>query len=219
MELFLLVLLGGLVALDSTSFGQFMLSRPIVAGALAGAVLGDPVTGLLVGAFLDLFILPVLPVGGARFHEGGPSAVVASAVAVSGGGPGAWVLGLVAGLLWSVLGGMSVRGLRRWNGRLAPDPNDRSLTEARIVRRHLLAMGADFTRGIGLTAIGFAVWLPWAVHAAAAWPLGAMETVALAALASAVPLGMLLSILGPSSRRLGYLVLGILLGLLPTLFP
>lgn len=36
MELALIALLGGGLALDATSVGQFMLSRPLVAGALTG---------------------------------------------------------------------------------------------------------------------------------------------------------------------------------------
>ncbi|MED5200176.1 MAG: hypothetical protein VYB51_10255 [Gemmatimonadota bacterium] len=41
-----LAILGGLLALDATSVGQFMISRPLVAGTLAGWWLGDPGVGL-----------------------------------------------------------------------------------------------------------------------------------------------------------------------------
>jgi mannose PTS system EIIC component len=62
-----IMLLGGFVALDATSFPQVMISRPLVAGALTGFVLGDPVAGALVGGLLEVFHLSVLPIGAARY--------------------------------------------------------------------------------------------------------------------------------------------------------
>ena len=44
-----LALLGSWAALDGTSIGQIMVSRPIVSATLAGWLVGDPATGLLVG--------------------------------------------------------------------------------------------------------------------------------------------------------------------------
>ena len=44
MDLVWLSLLGGWVATDSTSFAQFMVSRPLVAASLAGWIVGDPVS-------------------------------------------------------------------------------------------------------------------------------------------------------------------------------
>jgi mannose/fructose/N-acetylgalactosamine-specific phosphotransferase system component IIC len=52
-----LTLLGAVVALDATSFGQLMLSRPLVAGTLAGALVGLPLEGALVGAMLEALSL------------------------------------------------------------------------------------------------------------------------------------------------------------------
>ena len=51
--------------LDRTACGQFMISRPIVAAPLTGWLLGDPLTGLQVGALLELMWLGRLPVGAA----------------------------------------------------------------------------------------------------------------------------------------------------------
>ena len=56
-DLLPLVLLGGVLALDATSVGQFMFSRPLVAGALAGWVVGDAALGLSVGVVLELYLL------------------------------------------------------------------------------------------------------------------------------------------------------------------
>src|SRR5690606_39516372 len=75
-----LLLLGGWMAVDGTSVGQFMVSRPLVAASLAGWIVGDPAAGLTVGVILELFHLAVLPVGAARYPEGGPAAVVAGSL-------------------------------------------------------------------------------------------------------------------------------------------
>jgi len=69
-ELLPLTLLGGLLALDGTSLGQFMISRPLVAGVLTGWMVGDPVLGLLIGGILEVYFISIFPVGGA---ERGPS--------------------------------------------------------------------------------------------------------------------------------------------------
>src|SRR6187549_2171976 len=118
-ELLVLSLLGGLLALDGTSVGQFMFSRPMVAGTLAGGLIGAPMEGFLVGALLEIYLLVSFPVGGSRFPEGGPAAVVAAAATDA---PGGLALGVGMGLLWGQVGGLSVTALRMANARLAPDP-------------------------------------------------------------------------------------------------
>jgi mannose/fructose/N-acetylgalactosamine-specific phosphotransferase system component IIC len=55
--------LGGLLALDHALVGQFMLSQPLVVGAIFGAVVGDLPTGLFVGALVQLIWLGVISVG------------------------------------------------------------------------------------------------------------------------------------------------------------
>lgn len=49
--------------IDRTAAFQMMLSRPIVAGPLAGLVLGQPLVGLQVGLLVELLWLGRLPVG------------------------------------------------------------------------------------------------------------------------------------------------------------
>ena len=72
--------LGGLLALDATSVGQLMVSRPFVAAALGGALVGHPAQGMAVGVVLEALHLAVLPVGASRYPEGGPAGVAAGAV-------------------------------------------------------------------------------------------------------------------------------------------
>jgi len=59
----LLLAWGTLVGLDLVSVPQIMIARPIVAGPIAGALLGDVRTGLEVGVLFELFQYDVLPMG------------------------------------------------------------------------------------------------------------------------------------------------------------
>ncbi len=54
---------GAFLALDHSLLGQFMISQPLVVGAIFGYMLGDIPTGLFVGALIQLIWLGVIPVG------------------------------------------------------------------------------------------------------------------------------------------------------------
>jgi PTS system mannose-specific IIC component len=112
-----LLLWGTLVALDLVSVPQAMISRPLVAGTVAGALAGDIEAGLRIGVLFELFALDVLPVGAVRYPDYGPATV--GAVALGVGTP--WQLGLGIsvglGLLLALLGGWSLQVVRRWNAR------------------------------------------------------------------------------------------------------
>jgi PTS system mannose-specific IIC component len=53
---------GGILCLDRVVL-QAMISRPIVAAPVIGLILGEPYTGLIVGAFIELFWIDRLPIG------------------------------------------------------------------------------------------------------------------------------------------------------------
>ena len=53
----------GVLNLDVTAFGQFMVSRPIVVGPLVGWVMGQPGLGLEIGAIIELIWIGDVPVG------------------------------------------------------------------------------------------------------------------------------------------------------------
>ncbi|MEX2178650.1 MAG: PTS sugar transporter subunit IIC, partial [Gemmatimonadaceae bacterium] len=78
-----LTLLGALLGLDTVSFPQAMLSRPIVAATLGGALMGAPMGGLIIGATLELIALETLPFGASRYPEWGSAAVVGGALFAS----------------------------------------------------------------------------------------------------------------------------------------
>jgi PTS system mannose-specific IIC component len=159
----LLIVWGTLVALDLVSVPQAMLSRPLVAGAVAGWIAGDVEAGLRVGVVLELFALDVLPIGAVRYPDYGPATVVG--VALAAGAPWELELGLSVGLglILASLGGWSLQLVRRSN--------------ARAIQRHAAALAAgesnairwlqyaglarDGARGALLTALGLAT--AWAL--------------------------------------------------------
>jgi PTS system mannose-specific IIC component len=83
-ELLPLSLLGGILGLDVVCFPQMMISRPLVGAAVAGAFVGDTITGLIVGVILELIALATLPFGASRYPEWGSAAVVGGAIAANG---------------------------------------------------------------------------------------------------------------------------------------
>jgi len=55
-------LLGGLICLDRVVI-QSMIARPVIAAPLMGFFLGDPYSGLMIGALVELFWIDRLPIG------------------------------------------------------------------------------------------------------------------------------------------------------------
>lgn len=194
LTLLLLSLLGGLLALDATSVGQFMLSRPLIAAGLAGMIAGNPEGGIVVGVLLEAIHLAVLPVGAARYPEAGPAAV-AAAGAYAGAVDGqqvALLASVVFMLAWGWVGGRSVEWLRRWNVRTAVPPEG-PVDAGTVERLHLRATGFDFVRGVGMTLLGLVIlgtlletlgWIPFREP----WTRPALALSAAAALASSLRL-------------------------------
>lgn len=205
--LLLLLLLGGVVTVDGTSLGQFMVSRPLVAASLAGWIAGAPEQGALLGLLLEAFHLTVLPVGAARYPEGGPAAVAAAGVyatAVPASAPGMWsiLLPVVAlALLWEWVAGLTVQGLRQLNVRLSPPPQAVSLRPERLERRHLLAVAVDFARGVLLAGAGIALFAAVLALPAGLLPGPGIARLALGA-ALAASLGAALRMFGRERARL-----------------
>ena len=154
-----LLLWGTLVGLDLVSVPQAMISRPLVAGTVAGWLVGDVEAGLRIGALFELFALDVLPVGAVRYPDYGPATV--AAVALGAGSPWELSLGLstAMGLVLAVIGGWSLQTVRRWNAR-AIQRRAAALAagESSAIRR--LQYGAllrDAARGLILTLLGLVI--------------------------------------------------------------
>ncbi len=77
---------GGLIGLDRTAVGQVMLSQPVVAAPFVGWVLGEPLTGLIIGGTLELIWVLDIPVGTFVPADSTIAAVAGTAIAVLGGG-------------------------------------------------------------------------------------------------------------------------------------
>ena len=217
MELLQIALLGGVLALDGTSMGQFMVSRPLVAGVLTGWVVGDPTAGLMVGALLEIYLLVNFPSGGARFPEGSTGTVVAVATAAAvPGTPGAVPLALAVGLAWGHVGGLTVYWQRRANGRFVPKPDDARL--GAVVGAHVTAMLVDFVRGVGVTFVGAASGQWAATRLAGSWPLGFADSAGILLAGAAISAGILLRDLGGFRKRKILFAAGIALGLVGARF-
>lgn len=151
-----LLVWGTLVGLDLVSVPQAMISRPLVAGTVAGWLVGDVEAGLRIGVLFELFALDVLPVGAARYPDYGPATV--AAVALGAGAPWELSLGLsvALGLVLAVLGGWSLQIVRRWNAR-AIQRRAAALAagESSAIRRlQYSALLRDAARGFTLTLLG-----------------------------------------------------------------
>lgn len=174
LDLIPLALLGGLLGLDVVSFPQAMISRPLVAATAAGALIGDPASGLLVGAALELVALDTLPFGASRYPEWGSAAVVGGALFAShsaGSPPGLMAMAMIGALATAWFGGWTMVKLRQRNAvwaaqrRGAIDAGERKA----VVGLQVLGMTADFFRGALLTALAYAVFAPLTIAVLRVW--------------------------------------------------
>lgn len=214
MEVVQISLLGGLLALDGTSVGQFMVSRPLVAGLLVGWLLGDPVGGVTVGAILELYLLVSFPTGGSRFPEGATATVVAVAATTVADTTGALPLAVAVGLVWGQLAGVSVSLMRQLNSQLVPEAGVRHPGSGGILTVHATAILIDFLRGAVVTCLGVLVGRGVVSFMHRPWGLSPAASVGLLLVGGAASLGILLRDLGGFRKRKVLFGVGIVLGVL-----
>lgn len=170
-----LALLGGLLGLDVVSFPQAMISRPLVASTLAGALAGDTESGLLLGAVLELIALETLPFGASRYPEWGSASVVGGAIFASHPShvTGALTLGMLAALATTWVGGWTMVKLRRLNATWAARRREALDAGARgaVVSLQLSGMTADLVRGTLLTGIAYIILSPIAAACIGSWTI------------------------------------------------
>lgn len=156
LPVFSLLVWGTVAGLDLVSVLQGLFNRPLVAGAVAGVIIGDPAAGLRIGAALELFALDVLPVGASRYPDYGAATV--AAVAQGAWQPWGAALGpaVLLGLILAHIGGWSIVAQRRvtaWALRRSAPALDRG--DPGVARRlHLVGLGTDLARSAGLAALG-----------------------------------------------------------------
>lgn len=217
--LFSLTALGAVLGLDAVSFPQAMLSRPIVAATLGGAVVGDAYSGLLAGAALEFVALETLPVGASRYPEWGSASVVGGALigAYGEGSPGALSMTLLAAIATGWIGGWTMVQLRGANAamarRLRPAINAGSANA--VVGLQFAGLLADFIRGGVLTLIALIAFDPLMNAALGVWGANARYSRAVSvAVAASVASGAVWKLFRGTAGARWYLVGGLALGLL-----
>src|SRR3989442_3732012 len=139
-----------------------MIARPLVAGTIAGAILGDIPTGLKLGVIFELLQYDILPVGAVRYPEYGPATVAAVATAHASAGVLGLGLGALVGLVTGLIGGITINVLRRVNSRIvhAAAAALESGDPSALVRVHVGGLLRDAARAAIVTATGlFLAWL------------------------------------------------------------
>jgi mannose/fructose/N-acetylgalactosamine-specific phosphotransferase system component IIC len=155
-ELVVVLIWGTVVGLDLVSVAQTMVARPLVAGTVAGLILGDPTAGATVGVILELFALDVMPFGAVKYPDYGVGTVAAAATAAHAPGVIGTGIAVCVGLGVAYLGEQSIRLVRNWNTsdvRRCRAKLDEGDVET-IARVHLRGLGRDTLRSFALTAMG-----------------------------------------------------------------
>jgi PTS system mannose-specific IIC component len=162
-------LVGGLIGLDRTAAGQFMISQPIVAAPLTGWFLGDATAGLIIGAMLELIWVLDMPVGSFVPANATVSAVTATAIAAltcPGGAPrsllGFSILLSVGTVPFTMMADTYVRS---WNSRLVDAAQAATGADAArsLSRAHLTGLCVFFLKSVVL----YVLLLPAGLAAAA----------------------------------------------------
>lgn len=212
-----LAVLGAVLGLDVVSFPQAMISRPIVAATLAGAMLGHPLRGLAMGAALEFFALESMPFGASRYPEWGSASVVGGSLfaLTPDSTPAAMALAVLAALVTAQVGGLSMVALRRWNAQWARRQQAgiaRGSGNA-VVGLQLAGMSADLLRGGMLTFLALAVFEPLRIAVLATFTFpGTLSRAVVVSIASSVGLAAIWKVTSTTSGARWWLAGGLLLG-------
>lgn len=210
------VLLGGIAGVDATSVGQFMVSRPFVAATVMGLVAGRPIEGAMLGAILELFALVILPVGAARYPESGTAAVAATGAYVATTpvmSPAVMLIAVLFALLWERVGGLTVVLGRRFNEEyVALAPLDAARPDRDLERRHLVAIGVDFTRAALVTVGGWLLGTLALQSIAQLWSMSSSVAPAILSIGLSCMVGAALPLFGGLHARKVALLIGVVCG-------
>jgi PTS system mannose-specific IIC component len=210
-------LLGAVLGLDMVSFPQAMLSRPLVSATIAGAFVGRPGAGLLMGAVLELIALETLPFGASRYAEWGTAGAVGGALFASAPAhaPGGLPVALFAALATAVFSSQSMVWLRTWNARDAERMRaaiDAGSASA-VSTVQLRGLVMDLVRGFTVTFIALLVLLPLSQELVVLWQEDAVHSRAVVtALAATVGAGAIWTLSHRAARAGWLFVLGLAAG-------
>ena len=210
----------GALGLDQIAVAQVLLSQPLVGGVILGWSAGDPVSGLLAGAFFQFLCLTDLPVGASIPPDTALAGLLGVASFIELGHPPGWgdqaLLGLLAAafLLVAILARVCDVRVRRAN-RVWVRITERLLQRGDFGLAQVAANGGMLFFFLRAFVVALVV-----LNAMAIWGGGGLEKAAAAAPAFAlfarcVPL-IGLAVLFVQRRRLGWpfsLAVGIAAGI------
>jgi mannose PTS system EIIC component len=147
LKMIIISVAGGILCLDRVVL-QAMISRPIVTAPVIGLILGDPYTGLIIGALIELFWIDRLPIGAYIPPNDTITAILITASTIESGhqlgnlSQGLIILAVLLFLPFGILARQMELWLCRGNEELA----DEALCDAArgdvrsIARKHLTAI-------------------------------------------------------------------------------
>lgn len=164
-ELIIISIVGGIVAIDTTASWQAMISQPLVACTAIGIIFGQPKLGFMIGILLELPWLTEIPAGGSHVSEGNVGSLVAAGLSIHlvqhqvNSVNIAVVFSILYGLWVTWIGGKLVKSMRRTNVMFAYRA-DKAAEHANYKKITLLNMGGvghAFSLGFFLVAISFSI--------------------------------------------------------------
>jgi mannose/fructose/N-acetylgalactosamine-specific phosphotransferase system component IIC len=173
-------LLGGLLNLDDVPLIQVMISQPIVAAPLIGWIFGDLKAGLVIGAFLELLMVYLLPIGCAVPIDGSLAAIIATGIfllvepSFSGQREALIGLAIALALPFAALAQRVSVSVRRLNGKISDHAQRMVLDEKlrKIDLLHLSGVGLFYLRSFSLCLISLLITVPIITRSAHFLPQG-----------------------------------------------
>ncbi|MFA6583321.1 MAG: PTS sugar transporter subunit IIC [Elusimicrobiaceae bacterium] len=168
-ELLIFALVAGLLELDTAYAGQFLVSRPVIAGLILGFVANNVEAGVLLGLWFELLYTGYVPVGASV----PPSGLIAVAMAVSAADifgvpiPVAFLVGLFGGKLFSFCE-IALRNMRSgWNSKIIDELDGHPAAVDKWIAK---SVTLQFVAGAGFVYIVSAVVCPLVWYSANIMP-------------------------------------------------
>ena len=154
-----LLLMAGVVAMDTTSGPQFLVSEPIVSCSVLGLLFGNPEAGLMLGILFQLLWLGYLPLGGEHFTDNNMAAFIStaslfSAADIFGFESFEFKAALIPVMLYGVFIGIIGLHIKNFERRLNGIQSEKLLTgfergeNPLLMRRHFTGICNAFIKGI-----------------------------------------------------------------------
>ena len=167
-EFLIILVWGGIVALDTTAVFQVLISQPLVSCTIVGLLLGNPTVGIIIGIVMELPWLLEITAGGARFSESNLGSVTAASIAiiaiqVTHRQEISFLLALLTGVLISYLGGKLVIWQRKKNDLIMNHIDSFEVPNSRQVwQHHYFSILLTFISGgvfVAVLSVAVGKWL------------------------------------------------------------